>query len=196
MIKKVITVVCAFALILSMGVSAFADTGNRPTIENRVEKKIPAALMESVKTMQKYISLSADGIMSFDEVNAIAAGEGEKIIELGRSLVAFSIAMQMDPAEAIRQAVAGFPVYGNWCGPGHSGPGNPIDSLDTLCKTHDNCYAAAWKNNPSTNGKQICSCDQALMNSIANAYAGFNSGQQQVADMIFDYFFLTQWLCV
>ena len=33
-----------------------------------------------------------------------------------------------------------FPVHGNWCGPGHSGPGGPIDLLDSRCQTHDWCY--------------------------------------------------------
>lgn len=31
--------------------------------------------------------------------------------------------------------------YGNWCGPMHGG-GSEIDSLDTLCKAHDDCYSS------------------------------------------------------
>lgn len=31
--------------------------------------------------------------------------------------------------------------YGNWCGPMHGAePDAAIDSLDELCKTHDECY--------------------------------------------------------
>ncbi len=31
-------------------------------------------------------------------------------------------------------------MYGNWCGPGMSGPDAPVDSLDSLCEQHDVCY--------------------------------------------------------
>lgn len=34
----------------------------------------------------------------------------------------------------------GIKVYGNWCGPGHSGPGKPVDAIDACCKQHDLCY--------------------------------------------------------
>ncbi|MEN2767647.1 phospholipase [Ornithinibacillus xuwenensis] len=32
-----------------------------------------------------------------------------------------------------------FPGY-NWCGPGCSGPGAPVNDVDALCKAHDECY--------------------------------------------------------
>jgi hypothetical protein len=32
--------------------------------------------------------------------------------------------------------------YGNWCGPDHSGPAEPIDEMDAYCKEHDLCYGA------------------------------------------------------
>ncbi|WP_163539748.1 phospholipase [Gracilibacillus sp. YIM 98692] len=28
----------------------------------------------------------------------------------------------------------------NWCGPGCSGPGEPINAVDAACKAHDKCY--------------------------------------------------------
>ncbi len=31
--------------------------------------------------------------------------------------------------------------YGNWCGPMHSGPDDPVDEMDSYCKIHDECYA-------------------------------------------------------
>jgi RHS repeat-associated protein len=31
--------------------------------------------------------------------------------------------------------------YGNWCGWSRSGPGNPIDGVDSACKKHDYCLA-------------------------------------------------------
>ncbi len=33
-----------------------------------------------------------------------------------------------------------FRFHGNWCGPGHGGPGDPISKLDCACKEHDLCY--------------------------------------------------------
>jgi len=42
-----------------------------------------------------------------------------------------------------------FPGY-NWCGPGCSGPGSPINDVDAACKAHDKCY----KRHGST-----CKCD-------------------------------------
>jgi len=30
--------------------------------------------------------------------------------------------------------------YGNWCGPGYSGPDAAVDSLDSCCQGHDQCY--------------------------------------------------------
>ncbi|WP_061810321.1 hypothetical protein [Rossellomorea vietnamensis] len=32
-----------------------------------------------------------------------------------------------------------FPEY-KWCGPGCSGPGAPVNSVDAACKAHDLCY--------------------------------------------------------
>lgn len=56
-------------------------------------------------------------------------------------------------------------VHGNWCGAGCSGPGAPIDGVDTQCKKHDQCYAAR--------GYFACSCNNELIyNLAAYAYMG------------------------
>ena len=34
-------------------------------------------------------------------------------------------------------------LYGRYCGPGNSGPGEPIDSLDEACYRHDKAYEHA-----------------------------------------------------
>ncbi len=46
-------------------------------------------------------------------------------------------------------------IYGNWCGPGCSGPAAPIDVVDVCCQGHDYCYARE--------GYFACSCNFALM---------------------------------
>lgn len=50
-------------------------------------------------------------------------------------------------------------IYGNWCGPGCSGPKAPISKVDACCKTHDGCY--------SSRGYFACSCDKNLQNCLA-----------------------------
>ncbi|GEM_PF-2195280 len=49
--------------------------------------------------------------------------------------------------------------YGNWCGPGCSGPSAPIDGVDNCCKQHDLCYARY--------GYFWCPCDAQLCNCLA-----------------------------
>lgn len=53
----------------------------------------------------------------------------------------------------------GFSIYGNWCGPNHpkdiNNADNPIDLLDSQCKTHDLCYV--------DKGEYDCSCDRAMV---------------------------------
>ncbi|ELU5588530.1 hypothetical protein SCB17_003049 [Clostridium perfringens] len=55
----------------------------------------------------------------------------------------------------------GVKVYGNWCGPGHSGPGAPVDEIDACCKKHDYCY-------DSSTPKRAC--DIKLANCLAPIY--------------------------
>lgn len=34
-------------------------------------------------------------------------------------------------------------LYGRYCGPGYSGPGEPVDIIDAACRRHDRAYQAA-----------------------------------------------------
>ncbi|WP_096186041.1 phospholipase [Evansella halocellulosilytica] len=49
-----------------------------------------------------------------------------------------------------------FPGY-NWCGPGCSGPGAPINHVDAACREHDLCYRRH---------RNRCICDQHFMNRL------------------------------
>ncbi len=49
-------------------------------------------------------------------------------------------------------------LYGNWCGPGCSGPGAPISPVDACCKAHDICY--------DENGYFSKSCDDKLIHCL------------------------------
>lgn len=50
-------------------------------------------------------------------------------------------------------------VYGNWCGPGCSGPAPPVDGIDRCCQAHDRCYGRR--------GYFACSCDRDLVKCLA-----------------------------
>lgn len=71
----------------------------------------------------------------------------------------------------------GFPVHGNWCGPGHGG-GEPVDPLDEACKRHDECYADS--------GYFDCKCDTQLIDDIDELPAG--GGPPQKAALIREWF--------
>ncbi|WP_075981651.1 phospholipase [Bacillus massilinigeriensis] len=49
-----------------------------------------------------------------------------------------------------------FPGY-KWCGPGCSGPGRPINEVDTCCMRHDQCLKR---------GRSSCKCDFEFMNCL------------------------------
>ncbi|SHG63946.1 phospholipase [Ornithinibacillus halophilus] len=49
-----------------------------------------------------------------------------------------------------------FPGY-NWCGPGCSGPGMPLNAVDAACRDHDLCYKYH---------RDRCYCDRMFMNQL------------------------------
>jgi hypothetical protein len=63
--------------------------------------------------------------------------------------------------------MAGLELYGNWCGPGNSGPGAPIDAVDQVCCLHDKCY--------TDRGYLDCSCDRDLVARMPGAIANANT---------------------
>ncbi|MGE5701316.1 MAG: phospholipase [Clostridia bacterium] len=48
-------------------------------------------------------------------------------------------------------------LYGNWCGPGCSGPDSPIDDVDDCCRKHDRCYDEKGYFSRSCDRK-LCKC--------------------------------------
>lgn len=67
------------------------------------------------------------------------------------------------------------PVWGRYCGPGHSGPGDPIDLLDNACMHHDNCYN--W-------GGNNCACDLALIKEIDTVFPRMAPPAQKMARIV------------
>ncbi|WNC17762.1 phospholipase A2 family protein [Brevibacillus brevis] len=71
-------------------------------------------------------------------------------------------------------------MYGNWCGPGCSGPGAPIDDIDRCCKRHDRCY--------ERRGYFSCSCDRELLRCLAGRKHEISSEKGRAAAMISSYY--------
>lgn len=54
-----------------------------------------------------------------------------------------------------RNKKRGFCLPGyNWCGPGCSGPGAPVNQVDAVCMMHDLCYDS---------GRGRCDCDREFI---------------------------------
>jgi hypothetical protein len=51
--------------------------------------------------------------------------------------------------------------YGNWCGPGQSGPGAPVDPIDQACCRHDICFCER--------GYDRCGCNLDLIEGLSEA---------------------------
>ena len=126
--------------------------------------------LESQATAIEHFVTEKDGQKHFDEQAAKAAGASDYLLEAGRAYNAFT--------ESSSEEGFKIPVHGNYCGPGHSGPGAPIDKLDELCQTHDNCYGKK--------GYFSCSCDAELREGIIKNWGNFNgAGEKANAAAIF-----------
>ncbi|WP_345472304.1 hypothetical protein QMQ05_01175 [Glutamicibacter ectropisis] len=142
------------------------------------KQKVDAAreIEETVSATLEFTS-TRNGRVYFDVENAEAVGAEPSVIEIGRLLNQYS-ASQASPSGNIATR-AGMPIWGNWCGPGHGG-GIAVDTLDSLCRTHDKCYGSR--------GYFACSCDRALVSGIQkNAYK-MGAKQRAMASAVSVYF--------
>ena len=109
----------------------------------------------------------------FDVNAAVAAGKDDEFIELGRKFNEFGRAMTNPTRD-------GFPFWGNWCGPGHSGPNPPVDVLDHICKARDQCYEKV--------GYLACSCDSALLTGIQLGFDKMTALERVAAILVYTWF--------
>lgn len=177
MLKKITLIIIISIGIISISSGVFAKNEKASPIDNSIliNLEIPVELEEIQEKIKPYIKISDDGIVNFDEAEAIKAGEEQKVIEVGKELNLFSNDMKLNPEEAIRSSKAGFPYWGNWCG-----PGKPIDALDAQCRTHDWCYGRR--------GYFACSCDNELRANIINNWSKMRSVARMKASAIFTFF--------
>ncbi|MFV0466009.1 MAG: hypothetical protein ACK5ML_08045 [Lachnospiraceae bacterium] len=177
--KRVLAFICALLVLVSISNDTFANVLKVNSVENQVTKeKVPAELKKIQKKVEKYLSTSEEGVVYFDEEAALNDGLEEEMLVIGRNLNQFSTAMQINPDQATTRL--SIPIYGNWCGPGHSGPAGPIDLLDRLCQIHDYCYA--------NRGYFSCYCDARLEKSIMVNWLSISLSQKAVAAAIYLYF--------
>ena len=118
---------------------------------------------DQATVLQQFVT-EKDGQKRFNEQAAKDAGASDLILESGRKYNAISES---------RNRVDEFKVHGNYCGPNHSGPGAPIDTLDRLCQEHDKCYGQK--------GHHACSCDSDLINGITRNLGKFRGPEEQQA---------------
>jgi hypothetical protein len=76
-------------------------------------------------------------------------------------LAQLGIVVPPAPVRPVPRADVDVAIYGNWCGPGHSGPDTPIDAVDEACCRHDQCYCER--------GYADCSCDRGLIAGLLDA---------------------------
>lgn len=158
-----ILMVCVLGLCFSQVSSAYAS--DKTNNNNSISAK--ADLDQMTQGITRHLKSNSQGVY-FDEKAAIAARENERVILAGRN---FNLVVEDQKTNNFNDSPTGepytygvsIPVWGNWCGPGHSGPAAPKDTLDTLCMRHDKCYASR--------GYFDCACDAQLKAEI-DRYAG------------------------
>lgn len=123
--------------------------------------------------ISRYLRQS-NGNYSFDITRA--RREGASADALAVLQQANSFTQPNNTTETTVSAAASIPVYGNWCGPGHSGPGAPIDDLDTACMHHDQCYSARGYFNET--------CDRELIAEIRAHYSSMGFKEKVFATAI------------
>jgi hypothetical protein len=71
--------------------------------------------------------------------------------------------------------------YGNWCGPGHSGPGVPIDAVDEVCCRHDQCFCVEGWDDCACNRQAALRMPEAMTDSSTSAEGAAIGGAIAVA---------------
>lgn len=165
-------------------VSAFDSKYNKNLVGNNAAP-VPASTVTdatdldvAMATLSQYLVYQKDGQRRFDTTRAEADNASEYLLEAGADFNRLA-ANKNEPSNMIK--ARGMPGYGNWCGPGHSGPGAPINTIDRLCQKHDKCYA--------TRGYFACSCDKELVQDIRDNRGNFKgAGENAMVLAIATYF--------
>lgn len=157
-------------MMIAGGVTLLAALGASGTAN--AEESADAARERIQQSLEKYETRAGDdGLPRVDLEAARGAGEAEEVLTAAEAYNNYLDAAFVP--EGIVARGPSFPVYGNWCGPGHSGPGAPIDLLDRMCKNHDECYARQ--------GYFDCGCDQGLLYIVGKDYSKLSAKAKAVS---------------
>ncbi|KWZ72648.1 hypothetical protein HMPREF3198_02008 [Winkia neuii] len=121
------------------------------------------------------------GVTHFDKQKAAAEGASPELLKVGEIIEEYSLAANPNGDRL------SLPIYGNWCGPGYSGPGKPIDKLDTACMHHDKCYGKK--------GYLNCKCDQQLIDEINRNFSKMKKKEKAFAVAVKAYFIAQKAWC-
>ena len=169
--KKLVAVLCAGLMMSFVGTGAAVAA---PSVDSNHVTVQEYTTDDGYDPVLAYVTNDERGIR-FDSERAITDGASEELIAVGEMINVYSFAAQADSDDRLS-----LPVWGNWCGPGHSGPGAPIDRLDTACMHHDKCYGSK--------GYLNCACDQALIDEINRYYSKMKATEKVAARAVQAYF--------
>ena len=182
----------SFVLISFMSTAAYANTMKSARVaEPEFLMDLSPEVTELLDIAKQYLVVSKEGVSTFDYSAAKEAGESDFTVDVLKNANEFGRLMRNSPLSAraeLNSAIAAiaFPYYGNWCGPGYSGPKDPIDALDALCQSHDFCYV----DYPSS-----CLCDRLLLGGTMAIYGDLTGTAKTKAAGIIAFFGLI-WSCI
>ena len=136
-----------------------------------------------VSLAMQYMRTARDESTYFDVTAARGAGASAATLEIG-DMINQLASSQRGSGDGTMTTMAGVPIWGNWCGPGHGG-GSAVDVLDSICQTHDRCYG--------DRGYFACSCDREIVADIRTNINRMTSGERAMAVAVSTYF--TYCLC-
>lgn len=163
--KSIVSVMCTLAL-TGYGSTVFANS--QPEIVNptpaeqlsNIDEKI-AYIDAQLRIAEQYIIIYNDrAYFNFDK--AWSDGISEEARNLGLQMEELSQIYshgEFKPSEYLYRD--GIPVYGNYCGPWHTGNDFTLPTIDVLdfgCMEHDKCYK--W------GSFQNCECNRRLLDYI------------------------------
>lgn len=172
--RVTIALVLVVAFFSTFQLESFATEGSVSTVSR-------SSVVRQADPVETYVDIDANGRIRFDEERAEREHASKDTIVVGRYLNDVAVAYEANPSDRLS-----LPVWGRYPGPGHSGPGKPVDVLDTACMHHDACYGHR--------GYFNCKCDQQLINEINRNLSRMKHREQQVARAIRVYFnFQKRW---
>lgn len=147
------------------------------TLAASEDAEIEAQFEAEMKKMKEYVVTDDQGV-TFDTPAALDDGVSREVLNMGQLLNDYNGEHEA-AADDSQMSARGYPVWGNWCGPGYGG-GRAVDVLDSICRVHDRCYERV--------AYFACSCDSYLVSSINRESARMDSRERAVAGAVSAWF--------